>query len=704
MKKRISQNFEFVIIFCSILSAAGFVYYELDNSAPIFLLAAVLIPVAAFAVYVPAKAQSAANFCFHHRWAIAFLVFVFCLILRISGSSIGIYDEYLPTQIHPSDATWFGKVRAIRSDEFGIQTPMFFSQAFNDHALYSSRMSLSPTNMVLNYYSPVWDVTAVGKPLMWGYLLFGNEIGLSWYWCGMIILLFMAALEMLLILTERCRWASVIGAAMIVLSPAIQWWVMPHMPVVILYAMALFCVGYYFFTAENVCGKWGFAALAVITAVGFALSIFPSFQVPCAYAVVVLLAFCLRRDRDRIAFRAKEWYRIAMAAAVALGILLYFAMSSKNDLSLLMNTVYPGKRVDTGGTNTIRDLFTDLTSLFLPYRDIPYANNCEVSTYIHFAPLIFVLFPQIFIFLKRKCSSERWVGMALTVLTAICAFYMCVGISPVLAKVTLLKYCNRMKSIYGWLATLYTVWGLTVLFKYPDLLKRWQKILYPIAYAAACFLLVDENTVAYFESFGVIKNIPVGTVLLVGEIILLSAILMTAFLGRRRLTACWLLIVMVVSGAVVNPVEHGTEAMTNHPASSSISKITKQEPDALWLCTDCSFIMSNYVMANGARVINATNFYPDVAKWERIDPEGVYDEVTNRYANQSSFIADGQVSEIELVLPDYIYSTLTPETLRELNVNYLFSRVDYTELLRSHDIACRYIAGQDGYGIYHLNY
>lgn len=66
----------------------------------------------------------------------------------------------------------------------------------------------------------------------------------------------------------------------------------------------------------------------------------------------------------------------------------YFIINYSNDLMAEMNTVYPGKRVSVGGDNSIIDLFTALSSIFLPYRDINVANNSEASTFIQFAPFL----------------------------------------------------------------------------------------------------------------------------------------------------------------------------------------------------------------------------------------------------------------------------------------------------------------------------
>ena len=167
---------------------------------------------------------------------------------------MGMYNTFLPTVTDQKEADKYsviGTDRAIRSDEWAVQVPTFFSQYYNDYNVMSEQMSVGGENMILDYFAPVKSIVSLGKPLNWGYLFFGNEVGLSWYWCGQLILLFMTAFELFMILTNRCVKASVFGAFMIALSPCIQWWFLPHMPIVFLYGMAFFDIGYYFFSGTR---------------------------------------------------------------------------------------------------------------------------------------------------------------------------------------------------------------------------------------------------------------------------------------------------------------------------------------------------------------------------------------------------------------------------------------------------------------------
>ena len=704
MDRRLICNpavYEYVLILAALWGCAAFILRFLPNAAPILPVTGIVSGLLILAWLFPEKARTAGEFCFRRRWVLALLVFLLCVGLRLHGSSIGVYDEIFPAQITAEETTLFGVPRWIRSDEYGTQTPAVFSQAYNHYRMKSTQMSLNGTNMVLDDYGPVWFSTAIGTPLMWGFLLFGNEIGLSWYWCGFMILLFMSAMEMFLILTQGKVHDSLLGAVMIWLSPQIQWWVMPIMPLVTLYAMGLFCVGYHFFTAKTARGKWGSAVLAPVCIIGYAVSLFPSFQVPFAYIMLTLLVVCLYRDREQICFGRRDWLRLALPALLSAAILLQFLVVSKDDLSLFTHTIYPGRRVSLGGTESIRSLFVNPSNMFLPYRDIPYSNNCEVSTYIHFAPFFLALAPRMLTLLKAKSDRSYFVGIALTVILTLEIIFLLLGIPSWLSELTLLRFCNRMGGIYHWTGAVYTEWGISVLLEDPGLLNKREKILWPLAYAAICVLLIDDPMRQHIQFQ--LHGVEIGELLIWCVVAAFALTLLFTLWRKTQLVSTIIVLMMFFCGGTVNPVERGTGAVVNHPVASAISAIAEREPESRWLCLDCAFYLSNYVLANGARVLDATTFYPDPMKWDILDPLGQYADITNRYANQSAELTEGQTSA-ELLYADQVRLRLNPESLKKLTIRYVFTPVDHTQFLKPYGISCEYIAGQDGYGIYRLQY
>lgn len=629
-----------------------------------------------------------------YRWLCAALLFVVCVFFRIHGSSIGMYNIYFPTQTSPHNNILFGNPRAIRSDEWAVQAPTFFSQYYNDYKLYSRQMSVSDMNMVLDYYSPVADIFAIGKPLSWGYLLFGNEIGLSWNWCGLVILIFMSSFEMFYILSKRTTWISILGMLMIGLSPAVQWWVMPHMPIVFAYAMLLFSVGYYFFTSRTIVHKAVFSALAVILIVGYALCIFPSCQIPCGLLMLSLLIAALLRDKNSISFSRIDWLRAAFVAVATVSILVCFVVISKDDILLLMNTAYPGQRISVGGDQSVYSLFTDLYSLFLPYKDSNVSNNCEVSTYIHFAPFFLLLYPRLCRAQDKNDGFGTVIGNVLFIALIIEALFMCIGFPEWLAKLTLFKYINRMKMVYGWTATIFSCWGLYVLSRHHDVLKLWEKIVYPAIYILIYIYIYHTN--------GIIREY-LPPKYFAAELIMFFVLLVFGTFAKRQLLCYMTAAMMLFCGATVNPVSRGIDAITNHPVYSIINDIAEREPEAKWLNLDSSFVVSNYIMACGAKCLDATQFLPDNEKWEVIDPDNRYEFEANRYSNQTACLTDGENS-VELTSPDHIIINLNPDTVKCLGVTYIVSTFDYSTLLNSYGIIAEQIFEQDAYMVYHLDY
>ena len=682
--------------FALLLSAycGRYMYLNIERSKYIIAAVAIIWIIVGFAFLLPGLAGKTGKVVIKYRWIFAGVIFVLCVMLRIHGSSMEKYNWDFPEQSDANAAKEYhilGKCRPIRSDEWMVQTPLFFSQESNDYKLESKQMSVSGLNMVLCYYAPVKDITIIGKPFAWGYLIGGNAFGLSWYWCSMMILLFMTAFEMFMILTHKNAKLSLVGMMMIGLSPVMQWWFVPHIPVVFIYAMGLFSIGYHFFTAKTKVVKWTMSVLAGIAAVGFALSIFPSCQIIAALCMAGLLAACLYRDRDSITFTLKQWYRLAIPVVFAGGVLVYFLVRSADGLNLLSNTVYPGKRVSLGGNYKLVNLFTSLSSAFMPYKDVIKGNNSESATYIHFAPLFVVLFPAMSKKLREYKDREVVVGEALWTMLVVQIIFMCAGFTEKLSKITFFSYVNRMPLSYGWIGVIFTIWSVYVIWKHKDMFRMWEKILYPLLYGGIYYTFIDDELIEY-----------VGIASLGKEIIVFVVILLFVFLAKKHMFGYLLVGFMCFAGLLVNPINRGISPIINHPISNCIANEVKANPDGIWLSVDTQAgYIGNFVMANGARVMDGTNFYPDFEKWEILDPDGKYEDCYNRYSNQSFKLTDEETS-IRLLSADHLLCSINPKDVVKLNVNYLVSQRDITEDFEKYDIDCEMIFDRGGFYIYKL--
>ena len=630
------------------------------------------------------------------RWVIALIVFVVAVVLRVNMSSIGQYNTLFPTMSSGDKfIELFGTSRPIRQDEWGVQAPTFFSQAYNGYALNSTRQSIGGINMVLDYYAPTLTLALLGKPFNWGYVLFGNEIGLSWYWCSFVILLFMVSFEMFWILTKHNKGISFIGSLMIGLSPALQWWMMPHMPIVFLYGMALFVIGYYFFTTNSKLFSWVLTVLGCIGFVGFALSIFPSIQIIVGIVAVTLLVTCLVRDKDkfRFSFKSMRMIQLCIMLGVTGFVLVDFLVSSKDGLDLVMNTVYPGKRVSIGDEGRIDSLFPTLYTMFLPFKTPNISNQSELATFIHFGPLFLLLYPKISQRLKKEEDSTSLIGRSLMVLVLVEIVFMCIGFTELQAKLTLFSFNNRMQISYGFTSTVFTVWGMYCLWKYPDILTKKEKVVYPLLFLLFYATLITPELRTY-----------VGLKAILVEIVIFALLFFLLIGAYRKTFMCTMAAVMLMAGGTVNPVNLGAGAITDHPVSEAVAKISESDPDSVWMTLgDRSFVIANFVAANGGRVLNGTNFYPDFDKWVILDPTGENSDVYNRYANQDAYLTD-EPTFAESPHVDSVKLNINASDLKKLGVNTLLSHQDGTDrYLEKAGIEFKKYDIQDGFSIYRLS-
>lgn len=630
-----------------------------------------------------------------YRWAFAALVFIVCVLLKLHGSSIGMFNAYLPTVSDPAAAQQYsliGKERYLRSDEWVVQTPAYFSQNYNGYSLYSDKMGIYGENMIIDYYAPVISPVTIGKPLNWGYIMFGNETGLSWYWCGLVILIFMTSFEMFRILTEKDLTASLLGMLMVGLSPAVQWWMSPHIPIVYMYAMALFSIGYYLFASEKGSVKWLMTVLAVIALTGFIFSIFPAIQVIAGIVVFSLLCSCLARDRINTEFKGIQLLRVALIIMAVGSVSLAFVLSSKADFAALLGTSYPGSRLILGGNFSFKDLFTDISNALLAVKEPDYSNCSELADFIHLGPICMIIYLKIRNALKASDDRNIMIGNCLFILILIEYVFMFMGFPEIIAKMTLFMFNNRMKLSYGWTAAIFTVWCIYIIWKKHISFSIYEKVLIPLVFMFCCFSSAGSLTLDYL-------GLPVAMT----AVLVMGSASLFMLNGSKTAASLILTAALLFTGIGVNPVSRGISPVTNHPISGLIQEIRAEDPDAKWISEGGigSWVIANFAMANGAEIINGTTFYP-VGDYGIIDPDNLYMDEYNRYLNEAVVLEDIEYSRPELLAPDLVYIHMSFEDLAKLGVSYVITDRDLSSGFSAHGFSYELLLTQDAYSVYRI--
>ena len=120
----------------------------------------------------------------------------------------------------------------------------------------------------------------------------------------------------------------------------------------------------------------------------------------------------------------------------------------------------------------------------------------------------------------------------------------------------------------------------------------------------------------------------------------------------------------------------------------------EEDPDAVWLSTPGGLISDLPIMV-GAPTINCINVYPNLELWSKVDEDGKYTDVYNRYAQIQANLTEEE-TKFELLVPDVFVVSLNYKDLNRLNVDYLLSTTEYNyENLE-------FVKGGNGYYIYHV--
>ena len=696
MLKKIKDNWpllEFILIAIAIVIAfiPMYIVYSQKMVITICLIGALLLNILYY--FFKDKVSKVFNMIIKYRYFIALLLFVVLVFFKVSGSSIGIYNSYFPAEGKTSeDGVILGESRSIRSDEYMVHTPYYFSQFYNNYKKNSYLMSLSGQDMIIGYNAPVLDISIISKPLTWGYILLGNEYGLSWYWCLKTLIFLLASFEVFMIITKKNKVLSCLGAFLIAYAPAMQWWFVPHICDVFLWGTTLLALGYHFFTAKKRWLKNLYTILLPLIVCVFVLALFPSCQVPVGLIAVTLLIVFLIRDKSKITFKKKDIIRIIFMAIVALGILGYTILGSKDAIELLYNTAYPGKRVSLGGNLTLDKIFTNLTTMFLPYKDSNVLNNCEVSTFIHFAPFFLILFPLIMPKLKKVKDDNLLVGKTLFIILLIEAFFMLVGFPELLAKITLFSYINRMDIVFGFTATIFTVYMIDTIFKHKDIIKLKYFLICLSIYLGCYLLFITKENLEY---------LPIYIYLL--EIILFALVLVAIYKRRKYFTISLMFIILIMASFTINPLRVGINPIKDH----ELVKVAKELNDSSegYFLTTNNIQISSLLLANGLKVVNAVNFYPDLTKWELIDPKGKHDYEYNRYLHFLITLSKKNKTTYHLIQNDLLEINISINDLKKWNVKYLVTPTDLDSLdLDLDTVSYKLIKDVQGYRVYKLEW
>ena len=633
------------------------------------------------------------NFSFRYRYLIAVVFVLLMVLLNVNGSSIASWNTFTGSASSPDIV--LGRPRSVRSDEWATFTPMIASQSFNRFQQYSPLFG-GNTNTFIIYGLPSTNIFGIlFRPFLNGFLLFGFERGLAFFWSARLAALFLAWFELFRKLLHDDRGISLAGAVIISFAPAVQWWFAINglVEMLIFGPVALLALDTLMRTE-----KTGFrllsAFLIYVSGCGIVMTFYPASAVPLVLLYLVLACCFLGiRLKDGTLKNKKQTgaFLIYLGGAVVLmgltlGLILY---QNRETIQAILNTAYPGTRVHDNVTAGFM-LESFWANPFYPLRtySLPWGNECETAAMLDLFP--FGYFLAVCAMLKNKKADGM--NLALMALSLVLLCYMLFGLPQGLSGLPLLSMTTPERTAVSFEAV-----NVILLLRAASSLKTRMKCVPALLFAAAFSLFSVCICRQYFKPYFTIPMMAAAAV------ICLLLIVSLLWYPRVRNLACVLLAGMAfLSGAYINPIQQGSANIPETSLYRAVEAIRETEPEALFALEDIPYPYTNYFLLTGVPSLNATQVSPRFEVFEELDPDGTYREIYNRYAHIQLSVGQDSETFFELLNPDYFKLHLSPEALYETaGVRYVLSRNDLTAL-SGERVIFEPVFSENGFTIYRL--
>lgn len=611
------------------------------------------------------KLKKILEYLLKYRYVIAVIVLVILTLGKINFSSMDEWRNFLGETQETSKIV--GKSRAIRSDEWLVQTPMMIAQATseNGYGVYNENIAQGNINLLMTS-APVSDIVAISRPLTWGFLLLGAEYGYAFYWALKIVALIMVSIELALKISNKDKLLGLVGGLMLGLAPALLWWMSTAVTEAYIYGVAVIILfSYYMENLNWELWKKLLIALGIIVCLpAFAFTLYPAYQVPFAAVMAIFMINDFVKHRKELT--KKDYLIMTITILLSLGILARMVLLSWTGIKATLSTVYPGSRFDTGGSYTIQQFSSCLANIFLPYEKSVELNSSELSTYIYpFIALIILLIVNLKN-IKEEKDTNKGLLISLSILFVVYIVWEFIGFPKFLAKITFLYFSpeQRTNVVLGLIGTLLSIIMIKRVNGKSNISKLQSAIIGVLVVMLSCVLI---RQLSYKEIFTTFKI----------EILAITLFCMTYFflIGNKKAWCYVMCGIAVVAGICINPIVSGIDVFTNTEISKEIQQIKKEDKDAIWIGR--VNYSGQYLIANGVKCINGVHIYPNFNWLKVVDPEGKYEEVYNRYAHIQVILSNN--TDFKLISPDLYEAYLTYQNLKDLNVKYYYTMEKLTE-------------------------
>lgn len=621
----------------------------------------------------------------HFPVILLFILIIFTL-LKISGSSIGVYDNIF----NPNDknTNLLNKSRQIRSDEWLVNTQLTISQANTGFKHINSSYG-NGEDMTVIADVPAKDWSLAFKPQNWSFFILDLEKAFAFKWWFMGFMLIISTYYLSLLFFKDRKIFAILLSLTIFFSPFIQWWYQYITLASVYYAFFIIIAFYHLMKTDNYKHKLALSAGLAYLIASFALILYPPFQIATSIAILVMASAYLikyfKEEKIKKVLQNLIWPFASLV--IGLIIVIIFIKTRANVIDLILNTSYPGHRkVGSGGfpalhffSNHLQYALQSTTrALNYSYPAFKTANQSEASNFILLYP--YLLAPSFYLIYKQKKKKIKLdISFLLTniILVLLTAFLFVKFLTPIyeiaLGKVPL----GRLLIGIGVLGILQIVLFAQNLKAYNEktkqaLFTKSQLIIYTsiilLTLGSISFLTSQES-----QNFVRLREVAICVLIVTASIYL--------FLKSKFEFAIGLVLIFsIISTILIHPVRMGLSPITKNQLLLDISKIKNTDPNSKW-ASDNLFI-ENLPQTIGAHSLSGVYLYPQNNLWQNLDKSESKDTY-NRYAhvvfNFYNPTNSKKHTDIKLAGGDNFIVNINPcdDDMKQLKITYIISQKNF---------------------------
>lgn len=626
------------------------------------------------------------EYIYKRRYIIGIIIFTILVFFGFHGSSISFFNQIIqPNNIQPESNPIIGRARAIRGDEWAVGTPTILSQTKNGFNPTSSILNAKTSNITLYPKIVSKSIGTISTPNQIGFLFLPVEQAFSFSWYFGYFLLFFSSLELLMLMTKRKKFNSIIGAILITFSPVVQWWEAWN---IIAYGALAIVLFDKYLKSEKIIKQILLAILIGYIGCCYIMCLYPAWQIPYGFLFLILSIWTIKENKENCSI-----WKILMLILIILFIIAIIVVpifvSSYDIYSIISHTTYPGKRLSTGGFNW-PILFNYLICIFNSFFES--SNASEMSQFISLYPVPIIMGIYYWYNNKRKYKKD-FLLVGLTMLSILLSVWNYVKLPNWLAKISLLFMStpSRCAVVVSFTCLLLLIYCLAN-YAGEELnnIGKYQNLIIAILVGLFGINIVHSNYANYMSSK-----------MIVFDIIVFIPLIFMILLNHKtinKLALCLLALLTLVTGITVHPLNRGLKEIYNKPISKEIAKLEKKDSTSNWATIGTTYYMPNYLVANGADTLNSTSYYPNFDFWNKLDLKKKED-IYNRYAHLIIEMTNKKTS-IKLRSEDLIELHINNSDVCKLDLDYLLTTGTELEQYNNEDVHFSKIYNNDGILIY----